>query len=195
MGKQRKAIGPTRAAHDLIGIIKRIGREIAAGLDVNDNEAIAKLARQIEPDLTPRINPDRSYSTAELERWALTHSFFYGRHRHLIRHDGRKAFVWGREVLAEIEAMPKLAPDPVAVSNAATAPRGRGRPRKNPAKILASALGDPDSIEGVTVVLPLDDFAPPNCSGMAMHLRIASPPLCSGLYEDIRARIQDQGSG
>jgi hypothetical protein len=108
MGKQRKAIGPTRAAHDLIGIIKRIGREIAAGLDVNDNEAIAKLARQIEPDLTPRINPDGCYSIADLERWGLPRGFFYDRHPHLRRKDGRKTVVWGREVLAEIEAMPPI---------------------------------------------------------------------------------------
>jgi hypothetical protein len=63
MAKKRAA---TAAPSDLIGIIKRVGHAIAAGLDVNDEEAVAKLATQLEPDLAPRIIPDRRYRLREL---------------------------------------------------------------------------------------------------------------------------------
>jgi hypothetical protein len=122
MGKQRKAIGPTRAAHDLIGVIKRIGREFAAGLNVNDNEAMAKLAQQIEPALVPRINPDRRYRIAELEVYGFKRGHFYKVYRHLIRKDGEMSYVLGRDLLALIEAAPTIADSP---------PRRRGRPRKS----------------------------------------------------------------
>ena len=45
----------TVVPYDLIDIISRIGREFAAGLNINDDEAIAKLAQQIEPALVLRI--------------------------------------------------------------------------------------------------------------------------------------------
>lgn len=118
---------------DLVGVIMRIIRARDAGLDVSDNAAITKLAKEVEHDLVPRINPDSSYRIPDLERWGLTHGFFYGPHRHLLRKDGRKTFVWGREVLAEIEAMPKLALHTVERRNPARERRGRARPPKNTA--------------------------------------------------------------
>jgi hypothetical protein len=79
--------------HEIIGIIMRIVRARDAGLDVNDSEAMTKLAKEVERNLVPPLNPDRCYSIAELEPWGLRHGFFYGRHRNLIRKDGRKTFV------------------------------------------------------------------------------------------------------
>lgn len=122
MAKQIIATGQARAAHDLI---KRIGREIAAGLNVNDSEAIAKLAQQIEPALALRIIPDRRYRIAELEVYGFKRGHFYKVYRHLIRKDGEMSYVVGRDLLALIEAAPTVAD---------LAPRPRGRPRKSVAR-------------------------------------------------------------
>jgi len=189
----RPAVMPT---HELIGIIMRIVRARDAGLDVNDSEAITKLAKEVERDLVPRINPDMAYSIAELERWGLRHGFFYGRHRHLIRKDGRKTFVWGREVLAEIEAMPKLAPDPVRGGKIAATTRRRGRPRKDAIK-MESGVWDQahSSADSVTLVLPPDEVEPGSRSGLVMCLRIPAPPCSSRLYDAVRTQIQYKGSG
>ena len=104
-------------------------------MDVNDNAAVAAFAKQIERELLPRIIPDRRYSIPELvEKFGYTRGLFYKRRKHLIRKDGRKSFVLGRELLADIEAAPTLAPAVPAVTTAIAAaaapPRRRGRPRK-----------------------------------------------------------------
>jgi hypothetical protein len=128
-------LAATAAPYDLTRFIKQVERELAAGLDVNDNVAVAVLAKQIERDLLPRIIPDRRYSIPELvEKFGYTRGLFYKRRKHLIRKDGRKSFVLGRELLADIEAAPTLAPAVPAVTTAIAAaaapPRRRGRPRK-----------------------------------------------------------------
>src|SRR5215472_14513383 len=109
------------APYNLVGIIKRICCEFAAGLNVNDNAAIAKLAQQIELDLVLRIIPDRRYRIAELEVYGFKRGHFYKVYRHLIRKEGRMSYVLGRDLLALIEAAPTIADTP---------PRPRGRPRK-----------------------------------------------------------------
>jgi hypothetical protein len=132
---QQHFAAATAAPYDLTRIIKQVEREIAAGLDVNDNAAVAAFAKQIERELLPRIIPDRCYSIPELvEKFGYTRGLFYKRRKHLIRKDGRKSFVLGRELLADIEAAPTLAPAVPAVTTAIAAaaaqPRRRGRPRK-----------------------------------------------------------------
>src|SRR5215813_11848245 len=111
----------TVVPYDLIGIIKRICCEVAAGLNVNDNQAVAKLAQQIELDLVARIIPDRRYRIAELELYGFKRGHFYKVYRHLIRKDGEMSYVVGRDLLALVEAAPTVADSP---------PRRRGRPRK-----------------------------------------------------------------
>src|SRR5437764_15022379 len=97
------------ASSDLIGVIKRIGREFAAGLSGNDNEAIAKLAQQIEPALALRIIPERRYRIAELEVYGFKRGHFYKVHRHLIRKDGRISYVVGRDLLTLIQSATNVA--------------------------------------------------------------------------------------
>ena|SRR5947209_7182160 len=116
----------TVVPYDLIDIISRIGREFAAGLNINDDEAIAKLAQQIEPALVLRIVPHRRYRIAELEAYGFKRGYFYKVYRHLIRKEGRMSYVVGRDLLALIEAAPTFADPPLP----AGPPRRRGRPRK-----------------------------------------------------------------
>ena len=130
MAKQQIAT-KTVVAYDLVDIIKLIGREFAAGLNVNDNEAVAKLAQQIEPDLVPRIIPERRYRIGELELYGFKRGHFYKVYRHLIRKDGEMSYVLGRDLLALIEAAPTIADSP---------PRRRGRPRKAAASDADNAL-------------------------------------------------------
>jgi hypothetical protein len=116
--------------HDLVNIIRVVGREIADGLDIADAEAVSALARRIEPELSPRIVADRLYGIGELKkRFGYTHSAIYGRRKHLIRKDhGRKSVILGRDLLADIDAAPHLVhSDP---STPTAPPRPRGRPRK-----------------------------------------------------------------
>ena len=126
----------TVVPYDLIDIISRIGREFAAGLSGNDNEAIAKLAQQIEPALALRIIPERRYRIAELEVYGFKRGHFYKVHRHLIRKDGRISYVVGGDLLALIEAAPTFADQPLP----AGPPRRRGRPRKAAASEADRAL-------------------------------------------------------
>jgi hypothetical protein len=125
MDKKRIAITP--APYDLTGILKRFARVF--GLDVDD-ETIEKFAREAEPDLVPRIVPDRRYSYAELERWfAVKRGRLYKAHKDVIRNEGRSAFVLGRDVSILNETAPKLvgsAPATMTVVH-----RRRGRPRKD----------------------------------------------------------------
>jgi len=118
----------TTTPYDLTRIIRQVEREIAAGLNIHDNAAVAALAKQFETDLAPRIIPDRRYSITELvKQFGYTRGLFYKRHKHLIRKDGRKSFVLGRELLADIESTPTLSGITVQASEP---PRRRGRPRK-----------------------------------------------------------------
>jgi hypothetical protein len=138
--QHRPAVTPAR---DLIAIITRVIRARDAGLDVNDSEAIEKLVRRIEPDLTPRINPDRRYGIREVECWGYTRGLMYGRYRHLIRKCGRSSFVLGGDLLAATEGAPRLVPAPLLPAAVVGAPRRRGRPRK------ASAGDANDAVPGV----------------------------------------------
>jgi hypothetical protein len=116
--------------HDLVNITRRVSRELAAGLDISDTKAVAALARAIEPELTPRIIPDRRYTVQH------THSGIYGRRKHLIRKDhGDRSVILGRDLLADQEALPRLV-SPVLQADGAgesppASPRRPGRPRKN----------------------------------------------------------------
>ena len=113
---------------DIMRVITLVERELAAGLNLGDGSAVVALAKQIERDLVPRIIPDRRYTIPELvNQFGYTRGLLYKRHKHLIRKDGRKSFVWGRELLADIEAAPTLGAR--AIGNT-VAPRRRGRPRK-----------------------------------------------------------------
>jgi hypothetical protein len=128
MAKKRAA---TAAPSDLIGIIKRVGHAIAAGLDVNDEEAVAKLATQLEPDLAPRIIPDRRYRLRELKKFGFTPGSLYKSHRDVIRHDEKAniTFVLGRDVWKLNDTALTLGASPTVASVAL--PRRRGRPRKD----------------------------------------------------------------
>src|SRR6185369_3137141 len=124
--------------HDIESIIKRVSRELAAGLDISDTKAVAAFARAIEPELTPRIIPDRPYTVQQLKRWfGYTHSGIYGRRKHLIRKDhGNRSVILGRDLLADQEALPRLVSPVLQADGAGESPpasprRPRGRPRKN----------------------------------------------------------------
>ena len=124
MGKKQSATTP--APYDLTRILKRFAR--AFGLDVDD-ETVEKFAREAEPDLVPRLVPDRRYSYAELERWfAVKRGRLYKAHRDVIRNEGRSAFVLGRDVSTLNETAPKLV-GKLPTSTASHRPRGR--PRKD----------------------------------------------------------------
>jgi hypothetical protein len=62
--------------------------------------------------------------------FGYTRGLLYKRHKHLIRKDGRKSFVLGRDLLADIAASPTLAPSVPMQAGAVPMPRRRGRPRK-----------------------------------------------------------------
>ena len=137
------------AASDMARIIKRVGLEITAGLNVNDNDAVTALAHRMEHDLLPRIMPDRRYSIRELvEKFGYTRGL--PRYKQLIRKDGRKSFILGRDLLSEMESTPRLAATvPVAVTGATAAParRDRGRPRKvvvEPVAAVSEKITDTD---------------------------------------------------
>jgi hypothetical protein len=88
---------------------------------------IAALAEKIEADLrlTPPINPDRRYKLKELKPLGYERGRLYKAHQNVIRKDGRKSYVLGRDLLALNDAAPTL-----AMSPAPTTRRPRGRPRK-----------------------------------------------------------------
>ena len=118
--------------HDVKTLIRRVGVAIVDGLDLNDTVSVEALARRLETDLVPRIVPDRRYALRELEeKFGFTHSAFYRHRRHLIRKDGRKSFVLGRELLADLEGCPRLIPGDQANGAKTAPPRPRGRPRKS----------------------------------------------------------------
>src|ERR1700732_2180488 len=102
------------APYDLTRIIKQVEREIATGLDVNDNAAVAALATKIEHDLDlmPRIHPDRRYRLPELKRYGYKPGRFYKAYKHLIHKDGRLSYVLGRALLMMAETAPTLADGP-----------------------------------------------------------------------------------
>ena len=144
---QQKIVAAKSASYDLVGIVMRIVRERDAGLDINDREAVARLAQKVEPDLAPRINPDRRYRIAELKAFGYKPGFFYGRNRHLIRKDHRSTFILGRDLLAVTESAPSLAPTSALPAEAVAAPRRRGRPRK----AAASKADDAPAVESGVV--------------------------------------------
>jgi hypothetical protein len=121
--------------YDLMNIIRRVGHEVVTGrLDIGDANAVVALARQIEPDLAPRIVPDKLYRIPELKRrFGYTHSAIYGRRRHLIRKDRGRSVILGRDLLVDQDAMPHLVAPPEAAGTdaAVAARRPRGRPRKH----------------------------------------------------------------
>ena len=137
------------APSDLIAIIKRIGREFAAGLNIDDDTALAKLAKHIESDLTPRINPDRRYRISELDRYGYKPGRFYKAHKHLIHKDGGISYVLGRDLLTLAATAPTLAVPPASGGIAATLPRRRGRPRK---QLVDSSPAELDERYGVSPV-------------------------------------------
>jgi hypothetical protein len=118
-------------------IVKYVGREAAAGLDLQYQQAVAAVAVQIERDLllrgglhqnTPRIIPDRRYQIKELEQFGFKKGRFYKEYKHLIRKDGRKSYVMGHDLLALNQNAPTLASIPP--QRAPQIRRPRGRPRK-----------------------------------------------------------------
>jgi hypothetical protein len=119
--------------HDLVLVIKCVGHEIQHGLDISNTPAVEALARQLESNLIPRIIPDRRYTLRELEeRFGFTHSAFYRNHKQLIRKDGRKSFVLGRDLLAYLDACPRLMPVVDDRAGTTVPRRRRGRPSKTP---------------------------------------------------------------
>jgi len=141
MGEQQKHLGIGATPHDVTRVIKHVERQLAAGLDINDAAAVATLAKQIENDLLPRIIPDRRYDIPELEQFGYKAGIIYKRHKHLIRKDGRKSYIVGRDLIALRDNAPTL----VANSNPAEPTptrRPRGRPRKLPPSDPESSLPD-----------------------------------------------------
>ena len=126
------------AAPDLIGAIERIEASVRR-VEV----AVARLANLIEPAPLLRINPDRRYRIAELERFGLKPGLLYKRHKHLIRKDGHLSYMLGRDVLTLNETAPKL----VGKTPTSTAlHRPRGRPRKD-----AKRSTTDDSTDGLAI--------------------------------------------
>jgi len=118
--------------NDVMILIQRVALAIAHGLDLNDTVSVEALARQLETDLVPRIVPDRRYALRELEeKFGYKHSTFYRRRGHLIRKDGRASYILGRELLADLEATPRLVSGDGAHVLKTLPPRQRGRPRKS----------------------------------------------------------------
>jgi hypothetical protein len=118
--------------HDVMTLIRRVGRAIEHGLDISNTHDVETLARQLETNLVPRIIPDRRYALRELkETFGFTHSAFYRHHKHIIRKDGRKSFVLGRDLMAELDACPRLMPVVVDRGGNTAPSRPRGRPRKH----------------------------------------------------------------
>lgn len=136
LGQVAVMLTPSVVPHDIVALIMRVGREIAHGLDLGGRSAVGALARQIETECVPRIIPDRRYTLRELrETFGYTHSAFYRHRRHLIRKDGRKSYVLGRELLADLEAYPRLGPIAGGSGKTTALPRPRGRSRKNPGSV------------------------------------------------------------
>jgi hypothetical protein len=119
------------APYDLKRVIRRVAREVAAGLDISDTASVAELADKIDRDFKPEIVPDRRYRLKELEPFGFKRGRLYKAYKHLIHKDGRMSYVIGRDVLALAETAPTLAAKSLPTRpDAPTAPRRRGRPRK-----------------------------------------------------------------
>jgi hypothetical protein len=61
---------------------------------------VAALADKVEADLklTPPINPDRRYRLKELKSLGYERGRLYKAHKSLIRKDGRKSYILGRDL-------------------------------------------------------------------------------------------------
>lgn len=138
---QHKHIVAATAPSDLIRVIRQIEHQLAAGLDSKDEAAVAALAKQIENDLLPRIIPDRRYNIPELEQFGYKPGIIYKRHKHIIRKDGAKSYIVGRDLIALRDNAPMLAANPKPAPPTSTR-RPRGRPRKLPPSDPESSAPD-----------------------------------------------------
>ena len=122
---------PKAGLDDIIGIVKHVERELSAGLNVNDPAALAALAQKIQRDLLPRIHPERWYTLAEIDKSGIgpKKGRLYKAYPHLIRKEGRKSYVLGRDLLVLRDGAPTLAASTGAMPFPQP-PRRRGRPRK-----------------------------------------------------------------
>ena len=87
-------------------------------------------------------------------------------------------------------------PAPAIIGGVAGSPLRRGRRRRGAIKMEGGAWDElHSSVDGVTLILRLDDLEPPSGSVWAICLSIPARPCCSRLYDEVRARIQHQGAG
>jgi hypothetical protein len=114
----------------LINVAKTAGLDTLSSAQMDG--LVAALAGKIEHDLglMPCINPDRRYQLHELKPYGYGRGRFYKAYKHLIRKDGRKSYVLGRDVMALAETAPTLATSPPTTRPDAPPPGRRGRPRK-----------------------------------------------------------------
>jgi hypothetical protein len=115
----------------LIKVAKTAGLDTLSSAQMDD--LVAALAGKIEHDfgLMPCIHPDRRYQLHELKQYGYGRGRFYKAYKHLIRKDGRKSYVLGRDLLELVETAPTLAASPSPTQPDVPAlPRRRGRPQK-----------------------------------------------------------------
>jgi len=115
----------------LINVAKTAGLDMLSSAQMDD--LVTALAGKIEHDfgLMPCIHPDRRYQLHELKQYGYGRGRFYKAYKHLIRKDGRKSYVLGRDLLELVETAPTLAASPSPTQlDAPALPRRRGRPQK-----------------------------------------------------------------
>ena len=114
----------------LIQAMKRCG---LGGLSPDEMDGlVAAIADKVEADLQlrpPIINPDREYSLTEIREngFGPKQGRFYKAYKHIIRKDGRRSYVIGRDLLDLRNRAPTLATSPVPMPSAMRRPRGRPR--------------------------------------------------------------------
>jgi len=130
MAARTLSIGMTKLLDSLVQVAKTYGADCLSPAQMD--HFVAALAEKVTADLkmTAGINPDREYSLSEIGEYGFgpKKGRFYKAYKHIIRKDGRRSYVLGRDLLALREGAPTLATSPAPFQP--TMRRPRGRPRK-----------------------------------------------------------------
>jgi hypothetical protein len=119
---------PTPTVESLARAVRTAGLDALSPAEMD--RLVARLARQIEHDLKLMpVCPDRRYSLSEIVQYGLgpKKGRFYKSYKHLIKKDGRRSYVLGRDLLALNDTAPTVVARPVPEQRSQARPRGRPR--------------------------------------------------------------------
>src|SRR5438067_1388667 len=115
---------PTNSIESLVQLVKTAGLDTLCPAELD--KLVSAVAAKIEHNMDV-INPDRWYSIDEIQQKGIgpKKGRWYKAYQHLIKKDGRKSYILGRDLLALPDNAPTMAnnPDPVQPTPARR-PRG-----------------------------------------------------------------------